>query len=332
MSKRIFLTLIIAIVFKLSASAQKIDTIVYYLKSFRAVDWPSFNDVVPVNNKDSADFYRVILPPDTTTDRSLFIVNDFYKNGKPRMVGKTKDRDYRVNLNGACIRFFPNGRRKSVENYSNGKLKGSVVEYFPNGKIYLTGMYNDSSKLIIDESSDSIGKVLAQNGNGHYIKYDESFKQIQSEGDIMDGRENGEWHGILGDTIKYTCMYVKGVGKNGISHNTNGKEYIFAKAEDEPEFKGGITSFYKFLQHEIHYPAVAKQHNVQGKVFLTFVINKEGSLLDIKVVRGIGSGCDEESVRVLRQSPKWRPGKLYGVPVRVQYTMPISYTLAYENR
>lgn len=332
MLQKIFLILIIAMIFKLSASAQKTDTVVYYLKIPKGTTWPSFNSVVPINNKDSADFYRVISQSDTNTDRKLFVVNDFYKNGKPKLIGKTKTQKYYLQPSGTCVEFYPNGRRKSVKNYNDGKLRGEVIEYYPNGKAYITGMYDDSSRLIVNQCTDSTGKVLAQNGNGHYIKYDDGFKQVDSEGEIVNGRENGEWHGILGDTIKYTCMYVNGVGKNGVSHNINGKEYVFLIAVDMPAYKGGIVAFYKYLASNVHYPALAKENYVQGKVYLTFVVDKEGTLTDIKVIRGIGSGCDEESVRVLQQSPKWHPGKLYGVPVRVQYSMPISFTLTSEKR
>ena len=107
---------------------------------------------------------------------------------------------------------------------------------------------------------------------------------------------------------------------------------IFTAVEQEPSFAGGIDKFYKYLQNNIRYPAVAKENNVQGKVFVTFVVERDGSLTDIKVVRGIGSGCDEEAMRVLRNSPKWKAGIQNGRPVRVQYTMPISFTLQTEDQ
>ncbi|MBV8390030.1 MAG: energy transducer TonB [Mucilaginibacter sp.] len=106
-----------------------------------------------------------------------------------------------------------------------------------------------------------------------------------------------------------------------------GNSKIFTAVEQEPSFPGGLEKFYKFLQSNIRYPAVAFEKKVQGKVFISFVVEKDGSLTDIKVVRGIGSGCDEEAVRVIGISPKWKPGIQNGRPVRVQYTMPISFTL-----
>ncbi|AYL93959.1 energy transducer TonB [Mucilaginibacter celer] len=106
---------------------------------------------------------------------------------------------------------------------------------------------------------------------------------------------------------------------------------IFTSVEQVPEFAGGLEKFGAYLGKNIRYPAVARENNVQGRVICTFVVEKDGSLTDIKVVRGIGSGCDEEAVRVLKNSPKWKPGIQNGRPVRVQYSVPISFTLASEE-
>jgi protein TonB len=107
---------------------------------------------------------------------------------------------------------------------------------------------------------------------------------------------------------------------------------IFTAVEKEPMFKGGEEAFRNYLGKNIKYPAVAKENNVQGKVFLSFVVEKDGSLTDIKIVRDIGSGCGDEAVRVLRNSPKWSPGIQNGRPVRVAYTIPVSFTLATEDQ
>ena len=107
---------------------------------------------------------------------------------------------------------------------------------------------------------------------------------------------------------------------------------IFTSVEQNPEFPGGDAAFGKYLGNKIRYPAIAKENNVQGKVFLNFTVERDGSLTDIKVVRGIGSGCDDEAVRVLKSSPRWRPGIQNGRAVRVSYTIPISFTLTQEEQ
>ena len=75
------------------------------------------------------------------------------------------------------------------------------------------------------------------------------------------------------------------------------------------------------------YPEEAKEIGIQGKVYVTFVVEVDGSITDVKVLRGIGSGCDDEAVRVVKSMPKWVPGKQRGVPVRVQFNLPINFKL-----
>lgn len=102
---------------------------------------------------------------------------------------------------------------------------------------------------------------------------------------------------------------------------------VFTIVEEMPAFSGGEAALYKYLQTNIKYPEEAKELGIQGRVFVTFVVETDGSITDIKVVRGIGGGCDEEAVRVVKYMPKWSPGKQRGVPVRVQFNLPVKFTL-----
>ncbi|MBB6236751.1 TonB family protein [Pedobacter sp. AK013] len=111
------------------------------------------------------------------------------------------------------------------------------------------------------------------------------------------------------------------------SENTD-KVYDFVSIEKQPEFPGGITKFYKYIGSNIKYPKLAQENNVQGKVFLSFVVEKDGSLTDIQIARGLGSGTDEEAIRVLKESPKWNPGIQNGLAVRVKYNINVNFTLS----
>jgi periplasmic protein TonB len=105
------------------------------------------------------------------------------------------------------------------------------------------------------------------------------------------------------------------------------KVYDFVSIEKQPEFPGGISKFYGYLSKAIKYPPMAQENNVQGKVFLSFVVEKDGKLTDIQVTRGLGSGTDEEAIRVLKASPRWNPGIQNGKPVRVKYNINVNFTL-----
>lgn len=102
----------------------------------------------------------------------------------------------------------------------------------------------------------------------------------------------------------------------------------FASVEVMPEFPGGQSGWGKYLQQAMKYPPIARENNITGRVIVSFIVEKNGNLSDIRVLRGIGGGCDEEAVRVLKATPAWKPGMQNDRPVRVAYTMPIFFQLA----
>jgi periplasmic protein TonB len=101
----------------------------------------------------------------------------------------------------------------------------------------------------------------------------------------------------------------------------------FTVVEEMPGYPGGDAEMYKFITTTIKYPEEAKELGIQGKVFVNFVVEADGSISDVRLIRGIGGGCDEEAIRVVRAMPKWVPGKQRGVPVRVYFNLPIKFTL-----
>jgi len=100
---------------------------------------------------------------------------------------------------------------------------------------------------------------------------------------------------------------------------------IFTIVEEMPSFPGGETALFKFLEKTMEYPPMAIDAGIKGVVYVTFVVDEEGRVNDHKVLRGIGGGCDEEAVRVVKAMPNWIPGKQRGKPVRVQYNLPIRF-------
>jgi protein TonB len=105
------------------------------------------------------------------------------------------------------------------------------------------------------------------------------------------------------------------------------KTYEMFDIQKPPSFPGGEAELMKFLNKNIEYPALAKENNIQGVVALTFVVNKDGSVSDVAVVKEIGGGCGKEAVRVVKAMPKWSAGEANGHPVKVRFTLPVRFRL-----
>lgn len=119
-------------------------------------------------------------------------------------------------------------------------------------------------------------------------------------------------------------LIVNGTGGNGIVEE---KEEILTFVSEMPEFKGGHDKLQEFFQKHIIYPDHAKDNNIEGTVWISFVVHKDGSLSDFKVVKSIGHGCDEEALRVAKMMPHWNPGKANGVAKTVSRKCPIAFAL-----
>lgn len=110
-----------------------------------------------------------------------------------------------------------------------------------------------------------------------------------------------------------------------VEEEDESEEMIFTVVESEPEFPGGMDSLFAFVQRNIRYPEAAWNQKIEGKVYVTFTVETDGSITNIKVLRDIGGGCGQEAVRVVSMMPKWKPGTQRGKPVRVQFNLPIVF-------
>lgn len=104
-------------------------------------------------------------------------------------------------------------------------------------------------------------------------------------------------------------------------------DQIFLVVEETAAPQGGMPAFYEYVGKKLKYPAQARRMGIEGKVFVEFVIERDGTITDVKAIKGIGAGCDEEAVRVLQSAPKWKPGKQRGKPVRQRMVLPINFKL-----
>ena len=105
------------------------------------------------------------------------------------------------------------------------------------------------------------------------------------------------------------------------------EQEIFQIVEEMPAYPGGDAKLMEYVAKNIKYPQIARETGIQGRVFVGFVVEPDGSVSNVKVLRGIGGGCDEEAMRVVKSMPKWKPGKQRGKAVRVSYMLPVNFKL-----
>lgn len=105
------------------------------------------------------------------------------------------------------------------------------------------------------------------------------------------------------------------------------EQEIFQIVEEMPAFPGGEQKLMEYVGKNIKYPQIARESGIQGRVFVGFVVEPDGSVSNVKLLRGIGGGCDEEAMRVIKNMPKWKPGKQRGKAVRVSYQIPVMFRL-----
>ena len=137
---------------------------------------------------------------------------------------------------------------------------------------------------------------------------------------------NGLWWRLLA-TLSVLAILLM-VNTNAMAQSKKiANDKVLEKAEVMPQFPGGDQAMMKFVSENVQYPEEAKEKEISGRVLVGFIVEKDGSVNEVKIVRGIGGGCDEEAVRVVKVMPKWKPGKEKGKPVRVSYMMPIFFKL-----
>jgi len=277
----------------------------------------------------------------------------YYDDGQVESTGEFKD-DKRFGL---WKYYFPNGKIWREVTFSAEDFFVNAL-YDETGKTQIkdgTGRwlykYVDPiiSKIILVEGSFTEGKKEGKwrctSGNGDII-YEETFYKGKFKKGILlqDGRkmeypsesqnkflqpdkkfEMTEKFRFSDFVKRYDYPFFDFLPLSKTRLVTSEENEVFSVVEEPPTFKSGLSGFYQLIGQNIRYPSEARKMGIKGKVFVEFVINIDGSLSDIKVIKGIGGGCDEEAKRVVSLSPPWNPGKIDGKPVKVVHVIPISF-------
>ena len=164
-------------------------------------------------------------------------------------------------------------------------------------------------------------------GNNAVVKSKEAYTQQQTPNVVKENpyvpvAEAKEEKPVIVEDDKPT-------GSNDVATTNADDNSIYETVEQMPEYPdGGMAGLMKFISKNLEYPAICQESGVQGKVVVSFVVNKDGSITDFRIVRSVDKHLDKEALRVLNSMPKWKPGKRNGVPVRVKYTIPINFRLS----
>jgi len=322
--------LAILLLFAATAGFSQIRQNVYFLK----------NNGRQVAVRDSADFIRIIREPDSGSVN--YQINEYFANGNPKLTGHTSALTS-VKLEGQCVTFHKNGNKSAVLNYSKGQLIGPQFHYYANGKLQEERNYpektTDKAALIeyqyaLMNYADSAGNYSVKDGSGTYKLTKKTIIKKKpntwiSEGEIKNGIKQGIWKtSANNDSIRLVENFDQGKFISGTATFANGEVSTYTEPDRLPEFKGGTTAFMRFLSTTLRYPSVAQQQRVQGRVMVTFNVDKDGTVSDIKTIGKVPSTeLGDEAVRVIGNSPKWIPGRQYGRIVKVAYTVPIVFTL-----
>ncbi len=148
----------------------------------------------------------------------------------------------------------------------------------------------------------------------------EDLKEVDISTKTQEGSEDGVPEGLLPVEEAPPPAVVEEIPEEK-------PEEVFKVVEQKPEYPDGEAAMLKFIYENIKYPPIARENGVEGTVYVKFIVEKDGSVSNVEVVRDIGAGCGEESMRVVKKFPRWNPGKQRGRPVRVFFNLPVKFKL-----
>lgn len=227
------------------------------------------------------------------------------------------------------------------------KTKESMFKLF--ATIFLTSIIFSCSQdkidpaLVLDEillpegyhqvdnpSSESMARLeelRLENPNNHYYYLERENKNVTSQREWIFPQKELKIEFTDFEKLESPERNPKLMGLIVKKIKGDWREEEFTIVESQPAPKEGMKPFYAYISENLKYPTQAKEMGVQGKVFVEFMVDKDGKLINVKAIKGIGAGCDEEAVRVIKSASKWIPATIVDMPVKVKMIIPITYKL-----
>lgn len=261
------------------------------------------------------------------TNKKAYSVNIYYKSGKIYLTGTTLDKD-KVILDGKCLYYFENGKKKRVANYENNKLIDKQYYYHENGVFKLESEVEVSKnkkestlKILNYFDENNVQKVT--NGEGEYVE--EGWNDQTSTGTIKNFLKEGIWRGnLIGKKVNFTEQYNKGKLVVGHSLDSLNNKFTYNVVNERAHPKKGMNDFYNYLKKNDIIPKNINS-KITGKIIINIDINENGKLENVSAYTGDQYGITENAIQLISQYENWIPGKHRGVNVKTHLTLPIVF-------
>jgi antitoxin component YwqK of YwqJK toxin-antitoxin module len=324
-----FFLLVITVALNSAAFCQKADTTILYFKFFDGYQ-------ATVTSLDEADFFRLVIPPDSGDNR--YNIKEYYKNGKIKFIGKTyagpntfSPTGGIIKFDGDCVSYYQSGRKMSITHYSGGFKDGLEYIFYPSGKLCYTFKYNNDNKIknigLKWEFYDKDGNMICENGNGKWVEYERDNITIRFEGSVKQGKMDGEWQGRLTnpDTVRYVYKYNNGNIVSSTGYDRKGNAYPFQEEIQKAHYKSSGLTFIEVLRSHIKIPRDTSGRKMSmDTLHISFVIEKDGHLSGYKILGGVNQQLRDAVFAGLDKINGWTPQKVFGVPFRTELTFPLS--------
>ncbi len=272
--------------------------------------------------KGNHDFYETLTHD---TAKNTYLKTRYSKLDRKFYTSTFKDKECKTK-EGEHTYYYENGNRQSVSFYKENSLTGKLTEWYENGAIKEESEYSEESQDFFSRYKtinfwNVEGKQTVVDGEG---MYDFRIDGFSRKGNIKNGFKDGEWREFDSkDNHSRIEIYDKSKFISGIVTDKDGNKTEYFDMEIQPQPKKGFADFFQFIGKNFIISREATKNNIKGKIFISFVVDGDGKIIEIKILRGLGYGLDEEAIRVLKKYGDWIPGEQRGKKVRASYNLPI---------
>ena len=261
-------------------------------------------------------------------EKEEYVVEYYYRSGQLKQTGTTKSRDF-DKYEGFLISFYENGNMYKKVFYQDGFPISIYRSWYENGKKRDEGLYIASNSKKTEDrilrinhywDENEVQKVV--NGEGTYL---EQSGNSSLEGTVTKGFKDGIWKGKNNDyDFTFEEEYKNGEFISGVSTDKNLIKHTYKEILQKPAPKKGMEHFYNFVSNKFN---IRGEYKGRAKILLSFIVEKNGAIGKVEVLKGVNSTLDKEAVRLLKSYSDWQPGKSRGIKVNVSHTLPIVFDL-----